>query len=569
MRRNFLFKIILTFSILTFIIFFFMSLILINSMRSNYLNTIKKEMEKHAKSISLIIADSFYCEKIDSIAKTIGEESDVRITFISPEGVVLGDSKENPLNMDNHSTRIEVISALNGKIGFSIRYSNTLKSNMFYVAVPVYKGGRIIGVVRISRFINDLYILLRTIQMEIVILTMFILVFYILVYFLILKRMTHPLRIIADALKKIGRGDFNININVSTNDEFKSLAENLNSMAYELNNLFFEVKRERKELETILSSIEECILIIDKKGKVVSWNKNFEEISTNISRNKFYWEIIKDSEFINYVKNGIDNSNFVKKELKIGSRIYDCKMNNILENNSFILSLYDITERKRMERMKKELIDNISHELRTPLTSIKGYLETLNHLKGKSKNYIQIAMKNTERLIQLVNDLTSLAELENPDKKIEKSEVNLFKTLRETSAIFKNKLKKKRIKLKINCDKNLKIYSEPFMIEQVFINLLDNAVKYTNKGFIDITVKDDMDCVTLVVEDTGTGIPEQHIPYIFERFYVVDKSRSRELGGTGLGLSIVKHILILLNGKINVESKVGKGTKFTITLPKN
>lgn len=568
MRRNFLFKITLTFSILTFIIFFIISLISINTLKSNYFKTIKSEMEKHAKTISLLVADSFYNQNIDSLAKILEEKSNVRITFISPEGIVLGDSKENPSNMENHSTRIEVIAALHGKTGVSMRYSKTLKTNMFYVAVPVYKEGKIIGVVRISRFINDLYVLLRNIELNILMPTLTILIFYILLYIFILRRMTYPLRVLSEGFKRIGKGEFNFNVNINTKDEFELLAENFNNMSNELNNLFLEVKKERKELETIFSSIEESTLIIDRKGKVISWNRNFQEIFPNISKDKFYWEIIKDSEFINYVKNAIDKLTIFKIELNIANRIFECKINNILENNSFIISLYDITERKRIERLKKELVDNISHELRTPLTSIKGYLETLNDLKGKNKKYIKIALKNTERLIQLVNDLSSLSELENPDIKIEKREVNLCKILKESSTIFTNNLKKKKIKLLINCNKDIKINAEPFMIEQVFINLLDNAVKYTENGKIEITVEDNENYVKVVFEDTGIGIPEEHLPYIFERFYVVDKSRSRKLGGTGLGLSIVKHILILHNGKINVESKLGKGTKYTLTLPK-
>jgi two-component system phosphate regulon sensor histidine kinase PhoR len=233
--------------------------------------------------------------------------------------------------------------------------------------------------------------------------------------------------------------------------------------------------------------------------------------------------------------------------------------------------LYNITELKNLERVKKDFIANISHELRTPLTAIKGFVETLEEEEEiRNVQYLEIIKRHTDRLMHIVNDLLLLSELEQPESAFVIENINLASLAENILKVFEQGAREKGIQLKLVARKDLKtIQADPFKLEQMFINLLDNAIKYTEKGEVSVSLGQGDFKSIIEIKDTGIGIPASHLPRIFERFYVVDKSRSKKFGGTGLGLSIVKHIVLLHGGAIDVESSLGIGTKFTITLPMN
>ena len=235
-------------------------------------------------------------------------------------------------------------------------------------------------------------------------------------------------------------------------------------------------------------------------------------------------------------------------------------------------TLYDITKIKNLEKTKKDFVSNVSHELRTPLTAIKGFVETLEETTNddENKHYLNIIKRHTDRVINIVEDLLLLSELEEESSSLELEDVNLKGLIENILKIFDQRLREKNLVLKFKADKNLPlIKADPFKLEQVFINLIDNAIKYTERGEVMISVSQNDKGLITEIQDTGICIPKEHLSRIFERFYVVDKSRSRKLGGTGLGLSIVKHIVLLHNGKIDVENIPGTGTKFIVTLPVN
>jgi two-component system phosphate regulon sensor histidine kinase PhoR len=255
-------------------------------------------------------------------------------------------------------------------------------------------------------------------------------------------------------------------------------------------------------------------------------------------------------------------------EIRYSDNYYACNFTPV-NNDLIVVIMHDISELKRIEKMKRDFVSNVSHELRTPLTAIKGFLETLeDRADEKSRSFLEIIKRNTERLINIVNDLLLLSELEERGVKPMVEEVNLRELLDKLSKLFQKQLQEKSLYLKINIkDEASVIMADPFQLEQLFINLVDNAIKYTEKGGVTIDISRDDGNIKIEIEDTGIGIPEEHLPRIFERFYVVDKSRSRRSGGTGLGLSIVKHIVLLHNGSISVKSKPQQGTRFTIILP--
>jgi two-component system phosphate regulon sensor histidine kinase PhoR len=231
--------------------------------------------------------------------------------------------------------------------------------------------------------------------------------------------------------------------------------------------------------------------------------------------------------------------------------------------------LHDITHIKKLGQVKKDFVTNVSHELRTPLTAIKGYVETLETEIGpEQKGYVDIIKRNIERLINIVTDLLTLSQVEEKSVALEIEEVDVRTLAEYAFKIFEPRAREKNLSMELRAEPHLpRLKGDPFRLEQLLINLIDNAVKYTERGTITISLRPQNNNVIFEVQDTGTGISQEHLDRIFERFYVVDKSRSRKMGGTGLGLSIVKHIVQLHNGQIQVESSPGKGTKFTVILP--
>ena len=252
--------------------------------------------------------------------------------------------------------------------------------------------------------------------------------------------------------------------------------------------------------------------------------------------------------------------------VELDERNYICSVSFLVSSEQIVLTLHDITEIMRLSAIKKDFVVNVSHELRTPLTAIKGFVETLDE-EGieKSRRYLEIIKRHTERLISIVQDLQQLSELEAIEQ-LEIEPVNIARLLEPIIKMFEPQITSKNLNIELDV-KNIEVKADPFKLEQIFINLIDNSIKYTEKGAIIISAEQDARQTKIVVEDTGIGIPKEHIPRIFERFYVVDKSHSRRMGGTGLGLSIVKHIVQVHRGTISIESKVNQGTRVTIILP--
>jgi two-component system phosphate regulon sensor histidine kinase PhoR len=310
-------------------------------------------------------------------------------------------------------------------------------------------------------------------------------------------------------------------------------------------------------------------LFLDASGRIIIANTGFKRYAQAVSPEKrFYWEVVRSIELDELVKDIIANKTTESKELVINEKTLLCKGIYLIFRNEIVLTFNDITEIKNIEKIKRDFVSNISHELRTPLTSIKGYAETLEEtVNEEGKRYLDIILRNTERLINIVQDLLLLSELEEV-KSLNIEELDLKALLENVMKIFDQKAKDKGLEISVSAEDNFPIIeADAFKLEQVFINILDNAVKYTERGEIAISLKNEIDDVIIEIEDTGIGMPQKDLVRIFERFYVVDKSRSRKMGGTGLGLSIVKHIILLHNGKINVESAYGVGTKLIITLP--
>ncbi|OPY76383.1 MAG: Alkaline phosphatase synthesis sensor protein PhoR [Syntrophorhabdus sp. PtaU1.Bin058] len=510
-------------------------------------------------------------QRLDSIAKSLGSEIRARITVITLNGKVLADSDENPSVMDNHRTRTEVAQALEGTTGSFVRFSNTMKKEMLYVAIPIEKDKKIIGVIRVSQYLENIDNITNKIRVKIFQIALLIIGISLLAAFIFSRNLSRPLRELTNAAQRVAKNDFDVKVFLKNKDELRDLAESFNFMVGRIKTLFAELYKQKEEWNSIILSLREGFLILDKDEKVIFFNESFESIINNTpEKGRFYWEVIREPKLSELIREVRETKRDMLKEIEFNNRTFSCSATFLLSQKEIAIVFHDITDIKNLEKIKTDFVQNISHELRTPLTSIKGFIETLGETvkNAEQRRYIDIVKRNTDRLINIISDLLLLSELEERNAEPEYEKVDLKILIENSVKIFEQQLAEKGLSLTVTINPETPaIQGDAFKLEQMIINLLDNAIKYTDKGNISITLGPNGKTVILTVQDTGVGIPGDHLPRIFERFYVVDKSRSKKLGGTGLGLSIVKHIVILHNGKIDVESTLGVGTKCIVTFP--
>ncbi len=544
------------------------------TIRTHYLDFFARDLKNINLTLQPEIRQLIQQKKIyelDSTVKKIGSEIHTRITIIDKSGVVLADSQNDPEKMENHKKRPEVVEALNDKTGQSLRYSTTVKDEMLYVAIPIKIDGNIAGVSRSSYFLSEINTLLFELRFEILEVA-FIVVFLSLIGVLIFSRnISSPINKLSSASKRVAEGDFETKVKITSRDELKDLSDNFNFMTKKLKELFLKVTSQKEELTSLFTTIREGLVVLSKEGIVLHANKGFKKI---VKQNNViglnYLDIIKEKKFKKIFKEISKRRSAVSREIQISGQFFIISSNFIETKDEIVLLLHDVTEIKKLEEIKKDFVVNVSHELRTPLTALKGFAETLaDELTDEQhKYYSKIIVRHTNRLIHIVQDLLTLSELEHAGTKLMFTDIDLKETFDNVSKIFIPKLVEKKLTLKLNVNNGIpKIQGDQFRLEQVFINLIDNAIKYTDIGGVTINVDRMGEYARISIKDTGLGIPEEDQRRIFERFYIVDKSRSRRVGGTGLGLSIAKHIIILHDGEIELFSKKGQGTEFVITLP--
>ncbi len=541
-----------------------------------HIKSLTGEMLKQGKTLLLKITpllEHNSMKELDNLVKLLGSDINTRITVIDVNGVVLADSKKNPAEMENHKTRPEVIQAIYGSMGSSMRFSTTVRQQMLYVAIPVKKADRVSWVLRISLFLNDINALLGDLKNSIISIAAAATFICLVISFIVARKMTAPIHILSKASKRIASGDFNTRVFLKNNDELNEFADSFNYMTEKIRSLFEEVSFQKEEFNYIISSMHEGLMVLDRDGTIALTNESLKKITqTGDIRGKFYWEVLREPQFGDLIKKVTDGRQDTIEELTMNGRTFLCSTSFIEPKEKIIIIFLDISEIRNMERIKKDLVLNVSHELRTPLTAIKGFLETMEEeevVNTSHRRYLEIIKRHTDRLINIVKDLMDLSKLEK-EAALDLEEADLKELVKRTGKICEQALQQKNLSLKLEMeDEPVFIRADAFKLEQAFINLLDNAIKYTEKGGILISLKREDDSVQICVKDTGIGIGKEDLSRIFERFYVADKSRSRSLGGTGLGLSIVKHIVLLHNGTIDVQSTPGAGTRFIINLPLN
>jgi two-component system phosphate regulon sensor histidine kinase PhoR len=407
----------------------------------------------------------------------------------------------------------------------------------------------------------------------------------VLLAWLLYRRVIGPLNEIIAAARDMARGNLDRELHLCTPDEIGELARSINEMARQLRETIAMITEEKNRVRAILNSMADGVIALDRDGRVLLINPVVEEIfdlREEACLGKKILGVIRNYDLERLLSRTLESQNSTSEEIKIlgaGSepRFFRLQATPLKgchgETGGVVVVLRDITERKKLEQMRTEFVANVSHELRTPLTSIKGFLETLLDGAiddpGASRHFLEIISQETERLTRLVDELLNLSKIEERRVVHRWQRVNLADIISRVVSLFRPRAGEKSLTLSLEVPRDLPaVYGDPDMLAQVLINLLDNAVKYTPpRGSITIRAMVRGDQLRVEVEDTGIGIPAESLPRVFERFYRVDKARSRELGGYGIGLAIVKHIIRAHGGKIDVQSTPGKGSLFFFTLP--
>ena len=582
-------RLLLSYVFIIFISFGFIAYFLDKNLEELSLQEIKSSLLNQANLIeNQIPADKIMADGIsflNTLAKTLSSKTQARITVTNLKGSVLADSEksqEEIVKMENHAQRPEIKSALEGELGEIIRYSSTLKIDMLYTAIPLKDKSNVIGVVRLALPLTYIQRQLALIKKAIFITLIFALGLAFVLGSVLAAAIVKPINKIIHGARKFSGGDFNHKILLNSKDEIGELALVLNKMAQGLEDKIKEVEAQNQKLSAIFNSMIEGVIVIDRAGRIISINPTIEKIFgilKNDTEGKNFLEAIRNNDILEVITTVLEKGESVSAELTLVypvRRIFEVNATPIFENKAIsgcLAVIHDITEIRRLETVRSDFVANVSHELKTPLTSIKGFVEIL--LEGalddkeNNRNFLKIIQDHAERLDNLVNDLLSLSHLESKEIMLKKTNFNLKQQVEGVISGFSSQLKKKDIELKNELPASISLTADKNRIEQVVTNLIDNAIKFNQeKGFVRIFSEEINGKVKITIEDSGIGIPEKDIPRIFERFYRVDKARSRSLGGTGLGLSIVKHIIEIHGGTVGVESVEGLGSKFWFILPK-
>jgi two-component system, OmpR family, phosphate regulon sensor histidine kinase PhoR len=379
-----------------------------------------------------------------------------------------------------------------------------------------------------------------------------------------------PVRELTAAFRRLSTGDFDVRVMPAKRGRLRELGDDFNEMAFKTKALVAELRQQREALDAIVGSIQEGLAVVDGAGQIVLANSSFRKLAGEPkAEGRYYWEVIREPDFVELVRSVTADHPAATRQIEIAGQEFACSASYLSATQRIVLSFHDDSEIARSARMKKDFVQNVSHELRTPLTAIKGFAETMEAaIDETNRPYLETILRNTDRLVCLVQDLLTLSELEERGTELQIEDVDLKEIAVQMLRLFEKAATDKGLALKLSASGwSGSLRADRFRLEQVFINLLDNAIKYTDKGEVELALSRDGGRAIINVCDTGAGIAPEHLPRLFERFYVVDKGRSRQLGGTGLGLSIVKHIVLLHSGEISVESTPGAGTTVSITLP--
>lgn len=507
---------------------------------------------------------------LEALVRQAAADGKARITVVTPQGRVLADSTADALTMETHHYRPEILAALSGETGVSRRRSPTMKEDMLYVGLPLREGDRIVGVLRVSLYLKDIDRLLAALRLRIMRLAAVAILALLGGALLFSRHVSRPIRKLTEASRKVAAGDFQTKVYVRNKDELRDLAESFNAMTVRLKTLFEEAEAQKDELSQVIGSIREGLMVIGPDDRILLANRSCLSLCRIEGViGKYFWEVVRHPGFQEFISRAKMVKQSEVEEFLVNDKSLLAGVVWVPARERRIVTFHDLTEVRNLERIKKDFVTNLSHELRTPLTAIKGFADALEPGPDEAnRRAVEIIRRNTDRLIAVVQDLIVLSGLEEKGTALDRKPVAVSRLLGEILGGFEPRAREKGIILELRAEEGLpEIPADPFRLEQLFQNLVDNALKFTDEGRVTIEVRRDGRYLAVEIRDTGIGIPEEHLPHIFERFYIVDKSRDKRMGGTGLGLAIVKHIVLRHGGTIDVVSRPGTGTTFTVRLP--
>ena len=592
MKRVLFRRILLIYIIIAPLLLLSLELYLSREVKDSYIANLKKSLGIQARLIADQIPLSF-SDNLDAFCKRFKDRTGARVTVIDDSGKVLGDSDEPANLMENHANRPEIKEADISGTGSSVRFSSTLRRNQFYLAVSTDTEPK--RFLRLSMPLHEVEQAVNKIRMRVIIASLSVLFIALFTGLFQTRKVTKSIEEIAEFSKEVAEGNLKKRLFLKNKDELGQLGKNIIDMADELNAKLIQSEEEKQKIAAIIQNMSDGLILTDTKGRIIMSNDAVLKlfgISSGID-GKTLMEAFRRAEFMELTDMVAEGNQKVSREIEV---THPKELHLMVTASPFsshekaeelsgvVLTFHDITRLKKLEEVRKDFVANVSHEIKTPITAIKGFAETL--LEGalddreSACKFLETIKSNSERLNSLVNDLLTLSRIELGDITIEKTDVNPDEVTETVFATLKDKSDAKGLYLKKEISPEvIRINADRGRLIQILINLVDNGIKYTDKGGVTIKIQnakpsDDLSVIAqpsslveILVEDTGIGIPKKHLSRLGERFYRVDRARSRDLGGTGLGLAIVKHLVKAHGWDMEIQSSEGTGTKIRLILP--
>jgi len=522
-------------------------------------------------------------DRIDGFCDRLAPGTTLRITIVSAEGIVLGDSGADPREMDNHSGRPEIFGALSGTVTTSMRFSGTLGLKMAYAAAPLYSAAETVGVLRVAMSAPLLSSRLAPFIGVSVLIALAMILAIALASIRIGSSLTDPIQQLMDAAEDWSKGRLDRRVKRLSDPELVPLSETMNAMAAELAAKVVVMNHQREELAAILNGMTEAVLSTDSSLVIRLANPAARQLLALDGKpedinGKTVLEATGNVELDAIARRCAQEGNVEESEIILyreKARVMMVRAAPLATEDGLagmILVLNDITRLKRLERIRRDFVANVSHELRTPITLIKGFAETLEDVQDpvEAKRFLSIIKRHADRMASITEDLLTLARIEGSDRsKLGPTKVEAAHVIDKALESLGDRPASKDTRIKVVVEPGLAAKANEGLLEQAILNLLDNAVKYgPRKGTVRVEASAEGKFIRFAVKDEGPGIPARDQPRLFERFYRIDKDRSKKLGGTGLGLAIVRHIALAHGGDASVQSREGAGSTFSIRVPR-
>lgn len=579
MFRSIRWRIATVFAVVVVLCIVGLSLYLAHFVRNEHIDSLETQLVDQAWVIADSSATYFttgQTDELNALAVRLGDTIAGRVTIIASDGTVLGDSEEDPAGMENHADRPEVIGALGGETGTSIRHSETLGRDMMYVAVPVVTDAAIVGAARVSLPLTDINRTIGHINRVIAVAAVIAALLGIIAALQFTRVTVNPIKKLTQASRKMAEGDLEQEIQVTSGDEVGDLARAFNRMAQRVKETMSLVTAERDKMAVILAQMGDAILAVDGEGRLTTVNAAAEKILRLSGDNvvgRTFIEVVRDYELDALLqlclKSGQEQTGLV--EVGGGARMLGVIVTPFKGQPGCLIVLRDLTEMRKLQTARRDFVANLSHELRTPITSIKALTDTLRggailH-PSVAGNFLDRMNAEADRLAQMAEELGELSRIESGEASLKTQSVNPSVLLSDVIGRLRPMADRAGLIIEEQIAPGLpQIMADRDRLEQVLLNLMHNAIKFTPPGGrVTVKASAEAEHITVSVADTGVGISVDDLPRVFERFYKADRARAG--GGTGLGLAIAKHIVEAHRGNIWAESVEGKGSTFSFSLP--